>query len=170
MGSCIRRSSTMGLGQPRLPWLLDATTKSGVDKTWRVWADQGLPRPLNEVLVAACQVCDVFVCSMWKAGGVFKAIDNDFSTSAVGPRYVRSQALRCCCLVFALCGRCNHFSSGCIEQTNVESQLQRSGLSESARDAAKSHLDSYSSSWQPEHRAQARHSQAQTSKPRMSMI
>lgn len=24
-------------------------------------------------------VCDVFVCSMWKAGGVFKAIDNDFS-------------------------------------------------------------------------------------------
>ncbi|CAE7681256.1 unnamed protein product [Symbiodinium microadriaticum] len=36
-------------------------------------------------------VCDVFVCSMWKAGGVFKAIDNDFS---------------------------------CIEQTNVESQLQ----------------------------------------------
>ncbi|OLP98629.1 hypothetical protein AK812_SmicGene18900 [Symbiodinium microadriaticum] len=37
------------------------------------------------------KVCDVFVCSMWKAGGVFKAIDNDFS---------------------------------CIEQTNVESQLQ----------------------------------------------
>jgi len=24
-------------------------------------------------------VCDVFVCSMWKAGGVFKAIDNEFS-------------------------------------------------------------------------------------------
>lgn len=28
------------------------------------------------------KVCDVFVCSIWKAAGLFKAIDNDFSVLA----------------------------------------------------------------------------------------
>ena len=39
------------------------------------------PTVCGNARAASCQVCDVFVCSMWKAGGVFKAIDNDFSDS-----------------------------------------------------------------------------------------